>query len=285
MSRSITIDEAISSLQGMFPSYDAETLKLLLSANSMNVERTVETIFQMEGGGDVTAAVPPPRPHQPMPRPDPYSHLTAPSPFGDDDRAHGQSRGRAAGTGSASHAVNAMMPSRPMGPPARRRVDLPEDFLRPPGWRESNITLADEQLAMMLQNEMFQREAQAVLGANYPTRSNGNGTSTGTSSSASASSAHQGPNPEGIPDMGILKGLSSMGEQARRSLNNMALRFQAAHPTQGDKKKEKSGLLSHADEEEEEVINFQGLGQVRGPPAASPHSSPASKPLSPRLPP
>ena len=42
----------------MFPSYDAETLKLLLSANSMNVERTVETIFQMESGGEVTAHQP-----------------------------------------------------------------------------------------------------------------------------------------------------------------------------------------------------------------------------------
>lgn len=264
MSHSITIDEAISSLQGMFPSYDAETLKLLLSANSMNVERTVETIFQMESGGDVTAAAPPPRTQQPtvhsqrqQSRPDPYSHLMAPSPFGNDDRAYDPSQGRAAGTSSGSHPGSAMTPSRPMGPPGRRRVDLPEDFLRPPGWRESNVTLADEQLAMMLQNEMFQREAQAVLGANYPTRGHG-----GSTGSTGASAAQNGPHAEGIPDMGILKGLSSMGEQARRSLNNMALRFQAAHPAQGDKKKETTGLLSHADEEEEEVINFQGLGQV-----------------------
>ena len=47
------------------------------------------------------------------------------------------------------------------------KVTLPEDFLRAPGWRENNPTLGDEQLAIMLQNEIFQRQVAASMGNGF----------------------------------------------------------------------------------------------------------------------
>ena len=48
-----------------------------------------------------------------------------------------------------------------------RKCVLPETFLRPPGWSKRQLTLGDEQLAMMLQNELFRKEVFATMGSEF----------------------------------------------------------------------------------------------------------------------
>lgn len=168
---SITVAEALESLNAMFPTYDKETLLTLLQANKNNVERTVETIFLMESGGDVTLPAAQQRPQQQMQpsqqqqrqqhpsRPSAYSDTTAPSPYDDimfDTPPYPRNpRQSTAGSGVAHRAAadsrDPQSSHHATHTPQRRRIELPEDFLRPPGWRDNNVTLADEQLAMMLQ--------------------------------------------------------------------------------------------------------------------------------------
>ena len=65
---------------------------------------------------------------------------------------------------------------------------------------------------MMLQNELFQHEAFRALGDDYtgPRPAGGTG---------AASSAQAGG------DLGILKGLASMGAAAKRRLSQLALKY------------------------------------------------------------
>ena len=83
------------------------------------------------------------------------------------------------------------------------------------------LLVADEQLAIMLQNELFQREAFNALGEDYtgprpPVAGQGGGIAATQSS--------------GSGDLGILKGLSSMGAAAKKRLSQLALKYKSTNP-------------------------------------------------------
>lgn len=126
------------------------------------------------------------------------------------------------------------MSTQPFAAPSsakRRRgvqCDLPDDFLRPPGWQSTAI-IADEELALMLQNELFQREARAMLGddfdfASLNRRSVPRTATAGGGAAAQANSSNANANANSA-DLGIMKALSSMGSATKRSLSLMAQRF------------------------------------------------------------
>lgn len=46
---SMSYDDAVSTLQAMFPDWDKETLETVLTSNNYHVERTIEAIFIMQG--------------------------------------------------------------------------------------------------------------------------------------------------------------------------------------------------------------------------------------------
>lgn len=46
---SMAYDDAVSTLQAMFPEWDKETLETVLTSNNYHVERTIESIFIMQG--------------------------------------------------------------------------------------------------------------------------------------------------------------------------------------------------------------------------------------------
>jgi hypothetical protein len=75
--------------------------------------------------------------------------------------------------------------------------------------------------------------------------------------------------PLALPDMGIVKGLSSMGEAAKRNLSSIAMRFTAAMEAQNQSSNSASGrqvkesemkpLVSGDgdDDDEDEIISFE----------------------------
>eukprot|EP01031_Cornospumella_fuschlensis_P035004 gene35003-42391_t len=193
----------------MFPEWDEETLSTLLVANNYHVERTIETVLSMSG--DTSVNVPEsavanqtssPSQSIDQPYPAPTSHSTpypAPAP------TPAKSRNRGA------------------------KCTLPDDFLRPPGHGNGYI-IADEELALMLQNELFQREVRGVLGEGVLPASSSNSQSAsntpgrrasrgGSTSNAAAGSAEEG---------GVMRSLANMGAATKRSLSLLAQRFKGS---------------------------------------------------------
>lgn len=160
--------------------------------------------------------------------------------------------------------------------------DLPIDFLRPPStYRSNNMNMNDEELALMLQNELFQREAFAALGSDMrgiqPTGQYRSGRENMYGSRMQNSQSQQ---PEGIPDMGILKGLSTMSAAAKAKLAELAERFQNSSTTNNsgsgifrnkvqvvserERQTEMRRLMDDNDEEDDEVIDFGSSNNSRG---------------------
>ena len=159
--------------------------------------------------------------------------------------------------------------------------DLPNDFLRPPStYRSNNMNMNDEELALMLQNELFQREAFAALGSDMrgiqPTGQYRSGRENMYGSRMQNSQSQQ---PEGIPDMGILKGLSTMSAAAKAKLAELAERFQNSSSannsgsgifrnkvqvvSERERQTEMRRLMDDNDEEDE-VIDFGSSNNSRG---------------------
>ncbi len=267
----------------MFPSFEKEVLAALLSANGYHVEHTIEQIFQMES--DASAS--------PVEGSTEKSPRRETSTTGSSDTAPAAVTSAAAAGVTAPTIESAPAPTRSLGSPhepafpaqrvvsaggaagggdrtlARRGTPttLPEDFLRPPGWKENRgggtaDTIGDEQLALMLQDEMFRREVQnadgmrAILGR-------GSATSR-TDDQTSGSRTGGGPSSDEpfIPDMGILKGLSSLSSAARANVNGIAQRWIAGKKKSNNTTTEEidgvsMSLLHSHDPNEEEVIDFQ----------------------------
>jgi hypothetical protein len=262
MSAQISINEAVASLQSMFPSYDEEVLRTLLAANHNHIEHTIEQVLVMEGGNDMGGAAAEP---EPAPKEAPSAQFpTEDLLFGSASKPAPETAEQASVAKASSEAPASV------GAPRGVKVSLPEDFLRPPGWRENNMTLGDEQLAIMLQDEMFQRQVAASMGDDFVTRmrkggfrssigspagqtggTNGPSNSTGNSNgNGTGSSSNSGSIGGGVPDMGIMKGLSSMSSGAKRNLNALAAKFESSRTGGGgistaNSKNPTSGTGSH----------------------------------------
>lgn len=53
MPDSISFEDALATLQAMFPEWDRDTLETLLVSNDYHVERTIETVLTMNGDTNV----------------------------------------------------------------------------------------------------------------------------------------------------------------------------------------------------------------------------------------
>jgi hypothetical protein len=106
------------------------------------------------------------------------------------------------------------------------KQDLPDGFLRPPGYQSTIIT--DEELSLMLQNELFQKEVRTILGDEFMTPSGAHRSSRGAAVDGTASGTTAGAS---NADLGIMKALSSMGSATKKNLTLLAQRFSAGGAT------------------------------------------------------
>lgn len=147
---SITYEEALSTLTSMFgPPWTQETLDAVLRHHEGHMENTVETVLS-HGDGDPAALVErlknPGSASEHVDVDEELARQLANDP-GRQNSAAGTSQ-QAAGGAPATGSNR----KKPRGTPTQ----LPPDFLRVPG-RSADID-ADEQLARMLQDELFTRE-------------------------------------------------------------------------------------------------------------------------------
>lgn len=175
--------EEVSQLEQIFPTWDKPSLLALLQANGMNLDRTVEAIFIIESakenGDDILIDEQPSPPNN------------APLP-GNNNNAR-------------SYADSAQPEIIEQEFYRGLRIKLPDDFLRPPSYQQRNLEDRDAQLALMLQNEMFSEQlAQPFDAARY----------NGHPGRAPRPRGNSNPEDEGIPDLGIMKTLTSMGKLA-----------------------------------------------------------------------
>mmetsp|Transcript_188 Transcript_188/g.359 ORF Transcript_188/g.359 Transcript_188/m.359 type:complete len:337 (+) Transcript_188:118-1128(+) len=223
---SISFESAVETLKTMFPDWDEETLSTILVSNNYHVEQTIETVLSMGGGED---SPPPSGSAAPAPAPGP---TPAPAPANNaPERAPTQGSYQTSGagnTGSPPSSSSQNGNSRYRG----LKVELPADFLRPPNHTSSQMLLADEELALMLQNEMFQSQARELLGEEFMRDDNGGSASRrGSNANANAASGgtnHRQASAAGDNNLGIMNSLSSMGSAAKRNLTQLAQAFKSS---------------------------------------------------------
>lgn len=247
-------EEALQLLSSMFESYDRETLAAVFESKGYHVERTIEAIISMEQPELAQQE----RQQEQQER---QQESSQPDFFGGSSAV--QDYGFSESQGSPE-------PSRGAGKSRGAHIQLPDDFLRLPSSRVDQAFLEDEQLALMLQNELFQEQVDQVLGSSFRNefrnelRPNQGLRQTGSRPGQSSEQADASGDIMGIPDMGILTSLKGMGEGMKRQLNQLALNFNSGK--RGERRSpvdEESRPLTARDysyeeeEEDEEVSNYQ----------------------------
>lgn len=230
----LTFESAVDSLSAMFPEWDKETLGSVLISNGGRVEATIEMILSMEGGG------------------------------GNGGQSNDNLSSEGANASDSERLSNLPVTNTVQSRGGNYRgtkCDLPNDFLRLPNSSKPTTTprvLADEELALILQNELFQRE---LLNQGYAREGDGGNSrfwpdfgirTTNQSNNAAA-------NAQAMPDLGIMKSLSSMSETAKRNLSSLALRFSSNNDTaqSGTRQENKPLVGENNDDDEDEVISFE----------------------------
>lgn len=255
----MTFDDELNTLSQMFETWDKQTLAEIFQGNDHHMERTIECILSMESGGDIDSPQDSGSARQQSGGENllDYGYDSEPTPI-----TAVQSSSR-----SGSQVIG--NPGTSQDNYRGMKCHLPDDFLRPPGYTTS---LADEQLALMLQDEMFRREVATAIGAN------------GLPSPArrSPGQPQQSQYPQGAPpDVtdAIMKGLATMGEGMKKQLSALATSFNtqrrryvndndtARNPLNRDTDSENVPLTHIYKEEEEEVdsgevINFDNSPSV-----------------------
>lgn len=139
--------------------------------------------------------------------------------------------------------------------------------------------IGDEELALMLQNELFRNEARQILGEDFiqtsqrrPSQAASTGRNTRPTNTSSATT-NDG-------DLGIMKSLSSLGSAARKNLNQLAVRFSQNNNSSANRNSSRDGnynrqsesgnvrefkpLVDSAhDDEDTEVISFDNKNASR----------------------
>ncbi|CAN0043938.1 unnamed protein product [Ascophyllum nodosum] len=289
----ISTEAAVEQLHQMFGDYDKETLSAILQANGGNMERTVEQLLGNPSGGsdtgvgggggvessssrtdhdaalalqlsrewgdDPTTAPPPPT--RPVGIPSPYDRPAAGGGDGGGVSAVVE-KGSAQGTCSRALEMCVCVGLTHTGGTSGRRgrrVALPENFLRLPGWHAGGEgsgdpqVAADARLAMMLQNQSFQRELQAHPDLAFLGRPLG-AQNTSYASRGRFESA-SGPT--------IREQLTAMGNDVRRELDKFAVRWKMKNPgrvedTTGDHGSSVPLMSAQGDDfdDQAEVVHF-----------------------------
>lgn len=235
---SITFESAMEQLKSMFPTWDEETMKEILTSNDYHVERTIEQLLAMSGEIDSSEL------QQQQPQTERRGSNPASAP------------GSRRGSGNSNERPRAA-PAPRMAPSGERyrgiKVDLPEPFLRPPGWKAGGTIIADEELAMMLMDEDFQRQAREILGEDFmreleQDRRRG----------ARQQTPQRGAPPQQRRDSGIMTSLATLGSNTRSSLAQLAQRFSSTNKSANTGSAQRRGSRGTHLEEEDEVVTFDG---------------------------
>lgn len=260
----MTHEEAVQLLCSMFESWDRETLMAVFESNGYHVERTIESIIGMEQPELVNQTQ----------NVEPQNTLN--EAYGTGTRHHARSE-PLLDFDEPTPQVNttSTMQSKQRGAP----VQLPPDFLRlPQRNNKDQAFLADEQLALMLQNELFQEQVDQLLGNDFREglrRNQGQfqgqrgGQSRGTGQRGTQGSSDTSGDIMGIPDMGILTGLKNMGEGMKKQLNQLALNFNSkgnstSRPQPLDEEaRPLTGMDYEEEDEEEEDYGNYNSGALR----------------------
>jgi hypothetical protein len=204
---SISFGNAVAHLKSMFPEWDEEMLGDVLVSNNYHVEKSIETILTFSGESSEKAS-------------------------GESERADtGKS-------GDEPYAAPTPKAPRPATRPAYRgkRVKLADDFLRSPTTEFNQAISQDEELARMLQNELFREEVKKSLGKDALSKDSKAGSSSGD----------------------MLKTVSSMGAAAKKNLLSLADRFKGN--SRGLQMNSNSGD-SEVNNESEYVFDNKARGQ------------------------
>ena len=274
----VSFEDAVETLAVMFPSWDKSALSELLLSNQNHMERTVEAVLMMEDPSSIPSINTYPSPDNVNSNPaiptDTFNSSFPPLPPTTTSR----------GTSNTSRHSNQYRGT---------RCTLPSDFLRPPSQYPMNDNImADEQLALMLQNELFQREVRDALGDEFmynyirPQPNRPIGSNSGMQANNTTTNQIGG---NSVPDLGILKGLSSVGETAKRTLSQLATKFKSSNGSSNgsnsgntsnqygvtnvmhrnggrEKEQEMRSLINHTDDDEDgaEVISFDTTNRSSG---------------------
>lgn len=213
---SMSHEEAMQLLSSMFESWERETLLAVFESNGYHVERTIESIIGME---QPELVAPEPSASSQQQQPHLHSEPLADLLFEEYDQTPSQPAPAHSSTQSKLRGA---------------RVQLPDDFLRLPKAPVDNVFLEDEQLALMLQNELFQEQVSQLLGNDFRDGLRRNQGLRQTGQREGGQSQREGGHSAsgdgsgdilGIPDMGILTSLKGMGAGMKNQLNQLALNF------------------------------------------------------------
>ena len=291
----ITYEEALSTLTSMFgdasPPWTEQQLDAVLRHHEGHMENTVETVLG-HGDGDPDELV------ERLQNPRSVGAAGGSSSGATTPIASNESSG-----GSGSSGNNNTRKLRGI------KTELPPDFLRIPGYHDhlidgevSDTIDADEQLARMLQDELFAQELRNnpefahLAGSSGRGRSAAGGAVGGFPGSRRPGSTSAAATANAQPVMGpaVIDRLGEMGENAKKRLTLFARQFnERMHERQaqngggiggvgsliggsgaggnaaaaaGSSGAERRGLLDLelGDDEEDEEVSFQEMGNVGG---------------------
>lgn len=225
--------EEVNQLQQIFPTWDQKSLLALLKANGMSMDRTVEAIFIIEAAKESGQLDEIMEPEEDIPEERPRQTRTA-APRSENEFYRGL------------------------------RCKLPDNFLRPPGWEAKVVGDRDAQLALMLQNELYSQEMIALGRARGP---GGRGPGVGPTPTNSRPRGGSGSNQDldVIPDLGIMKTLTTVGGMASRFVTRLSAPTSGTPSRDGgsgddyaiESNAETNPLVRNREEDEEdEVISF-----------------------------
>jgi len=244
----LTFESAVNSLSAMFPKWDKEILGSILISNNGRVESTIEMVLAMEGNNDTNNQ-----------NDTEVDGITSEELTNESNKMSESER--PAATSQSQMPVSSTRTSY-----RGTRCSLPNDFLlMPNSSKPIPRILSDEELAVMLQNELFQRE---LANEGYTRqKSTGEGRfwpDFGTRTAGQGSGSSSSSQPATMPDLGIMKSIASLSETAKRNLSNIALRFSSTDNTtsQSGSRHELKPLVSDNDDDEDEIISFQDASPV-----------------------
>eukprot|EP01038_Epipyxis_sp_PR26KG_P007693 gene7693-10464_t len=257
---SISFEDAVATLKSMFADWDEETLSAILISNNYHVEHAIETVLSMSGDVANSSSSVPQQSNNDNGNSENLLFMHDIPPAGLKESKPKATKKRQVSNNSRHRGL---------------KCDLPDDFLRPPNWKQNNAAIADEQLALMLQNELFQKEVRELMGNEFmnmrqPSAVGNRGVPNGRINGAGSTPTNDQTDPQ---DLGILKALSSMGTAAKKNLTLLAERFNSGNTTTGhstygssnNKPSEFQSLVNdNDDEDEDEVISFDNKSNTRG---------------------
>jgi len=180
-SKRVTYEEALTTLHSLFPNMEKDVISCVLQANNLGVETTIDALLSMSLEGEITKTEP-----ENSWDDEERSNREAVDFHNTDDKNSKLSLSNTASNHSSSSTRDINTKTKSQRKKRKVRVELPDNFLRVPGYpngygsrkgRESrrNKTtesqkndeelqiMTDEQLALILQDELFLNEVETMM--------------------------------------------------------------------------------------------------------------------------